>query len=93
MPDIQDYEITVSGVETMVVPRFTISGRVIDSTTGELIADLTGENSVVFPDVISLLSDSDRLALAMELYNNDSNALSSMQSIGSWILSKVVDNT
>lgn len=57
MPDLRGFSMTRNGAVTVSVPRFVISGQIVDSTTGELIADFSGANAITFPQVLGQLTN------------------------------------
>lgn len=64
MADLVNFSVTRSGTQSVSLPKATISCQVVDSTTGALIADLTGANAIVFPAALGNLSASDKSELA-----------------------------
>lgn len=64
MPDLKNFSVTALSNATISVPRAQLSGQVVSSDpTQTVIADFTGANAVVFPNVLGSLSVSDRLEL------------------------------
>jgi hypothetical protein len=63
VPDLKSFTITPAGTGNVSVPKFTLSGQVVDSTTGALIRDFTGVNAVAFPAVLSTLTATDQLEM------------------------------
>ena len=60
MADLQNFTITPGAVQQITAPTYTLSGRLIDSTTGAVIADFTGANSLTFLQIFAALSAADR---------------------------------
>jgi hypothetical protein len=57
--NFQDYGITHGGAAQVNVQAFTIACRVEEDDT-TVIADYTGENALVFPSVLSTLTEEQR---------------------------------
>jgi hypothetical protein len=55
-PDIQNFSIVRAGNVQLTVPTWTIAGQLTDSTTGEILRDFTGGNTVSFPQVLGSLT-------------------------------------
>ena len=70
MADIQNYSVEYDGNGI-----FVIQGQLTDSTTGELISDYTSENAIIFPNIITQMSDQ-----YIEEFK---------QMIGVWVLSRI----
>lgn len=64
MPDLQNYSRTFLGAANVNVPRVQISAQVTDSTTGAVLADFTGANVILFPAVMSTLTQQQRQKVA-----------------------------
>ena len=63
MPDLQNFSVQPTGKLTQVGPnalttirQYRISGEIRDSTNGHLIADFSGANAILFPDVMPTLT-------------------------------------
>lgn len=73
MPDLSDFSIIRKIPANVNVPIHEINGRFLDSTTGEPLADYTGDNSLQWPAVIATLpvEQQDQLAqqIAMQILN------------------------
>ena len=72
MPDLQNFRITPLAAASVNVPRATIEGQICDSTTGAVLADLTGANAISFPACLKDLTADQRHEL--------------VQLIASWLL-------
>ena len=65
MPDLLDFDITPLGAVSVSVPRASIEARVVDSSDQSIVlADFTGANAIVFPQVILTLTPAQRLQMA-----------------------------
>lgn len=42
------------------LPSWSISGKLVDTDTQEVIKDFTGVNAIVFPEILNNLNDKDR---------------------------------
>ena len=57
MPDLKDFTITRIANASVIVPRWQLSGQLVDSQTQEtVLADFTGANVVNFPGVLTTLT-------------------------------------
>lgn len=63
MTDYQNYKLTPLAAVSVSVPRVQIEAEVHDSTTGDLIADFTGANALIFPGVVTTLTNAQQLEL------------------------------
>lgn len=71
MADLLNFKIT----DTEQIGRFIIEAIIVDSESQQILADYTGENCIIYPDIINTLS---------------SESLSSLkQIISNWILSQM----
>lgn len=71
MADLLNFKIT----DTEQIGRFIIEATIVDSESQQILADYTGENCIIYPDIINTLS---------------SESLSSLkQIISNWILSQM----
>jgi hypothetical protein len=64
MPDLLEFSVTRIAPASMSVPRWTISGKIVDSKNqGLVLQDFTGGNTVTFPNVLGQLTNAqqDRL--------------------------------
>jgi hypothetical protein len=61
--DLVNFTITPLASANVNVPRATVSGQAVDSTTGALLQDFTGANAVQFPLVLASLTGAERLEL------------------------------
>jgi hypothetical protein len=64
MPDLQNFSITPRNAVNINVPRAEIQAQVTDSTTGAILADYTGNNSLMFPGVIATFTGAQQRELA-----------------------------
>jgi hypothetical protein len=64
MPDLQNFSRTFLGASNVNVPRVQIAATVTDSTTGAVLADFTGANVIIFPAVMSTLTQQQRQKIA-----------------------------
>lgn len=69
MPDLQNFSITHLGAANINVPRFTVSAKITDSTTGAVLFDFTGANAITFPNSLSAATQADRVELAQMIAN------------------------
>ena len=60
MPDLQEFLITPQASANINVPRATISAKVTDSSTGEVLSDFTGANAIQWPSVLTTLTATQR---------------------------------
>lgn len=61
MADLLDHKITRLSNASVSLPRWHIEGRLVDSDTQQkTLADFTGSNAIVFPQVLAQLSLADR---------------------------------
>ncbi len=67
MPDLQNFTVTPLANASVTVPRATLSGQLRDSTTGVLLADFTGANTVAFPAVLTTLTGPQQRELVEEI--------------------------
>lgn len=74
MPDLQQFSITPLSSVNVSLPRAQVSCLVTHSQTGAPLADFTGANAVVFPQILSTLTAAERLEL--------------VQMIAGWLLQK-----
>lgn len=58
--DCIDFNVTKLPSVSVSLPSWSISGKLVNSETQELVKDFTGENSITFPDVLDNLSVGDR---------------------------------
>lgn len=64
MPDLTNYSITRSGNTIAAnIPEFVISGQLVNSQSGALIADFSGANAIRFPQVWATLTVAQRQTL------------------------------
>lgn len=57
MADLVNFTITKLANANVSVPRWTLSGRLVDSKTQQtVLADFTGANTVAFPGVLASLT-------------------------------------
>lgn len=56
MPDLKTFTITKLANASVTVPRWTLSGQLVDSGTGAVLADFTGANTVAFPGILATLT-------------------------------------
>jgi hypothetical protein len=61
MPDIRNFTITPLASASITVPRAEVSCTVHDSNSGVELGDFTGANAVTFPNVLSTLTNDERL--------------------------------
>jgi len=59
--NIDQFSITPLASASVNVPRAQVEGRLLDDATGAVIADFTGANAVIFPNVLSNLTAAERL--------------------------------
>jgi hypothetical protein len=62
--DLNNFSISLLGSAAVNVPRIQIEAQVLDSTTGAVLNDFMGANAIIFPAVMTLLSNADRRELA-----------------------------
>jgi len=61
VPDLVDFTVTPIANATISVPRWTISGKVVNSKNqATVIQDFTGVNALTFPNVLSNLTAAER---------------------------------
>lgn len=60
MPDVKDFTITDIADASITVNRFRIEGRIVNSVTGEVIADFTGANAVTWPNIFGEFTGAER---------------------------------
>jgi hypothetical protein len=57
MADLLDYQIVRGSNLSVTVPRYTVSGRIVDSgNQANVRQDFTGANALVFPTVLASLT-------------------------------------
>lgn len=61
MPDIQNYSVVVGANQSVTIPRLTISGKIVDSSSGAVLHDFTGANAAVFPAILATLTAQQQL--------------------------------
>lgn len=58
MPDLINFSITRLANASLSVPRWQVSGQIVDSQTQQtILADFTGANQVIFPTILGQLSN------------------------------------
>jgi hypothetical protein len=58
MPDLVQFGITRLANASLSVPRWQVSGQIVDSKTQQtVLADFTGGNAVIFPTILGQLSN------------------------------------
>lgn len=62
--NIQEFTVTQGGVAQVNVPTIVITAQVEED--GVIIADYTGDNALIFPNVFATLSADQRMALMNE---------------------------
>lgn len=68
MPDLQNYSVTRTGnTVTRAIPEFAISGQVCDSQSGAVLADFSGPNAILFPQVWATLTVAQRQQLVEKI--------------------------
>ncbi len=68
MPDLQQFSVVRNvGTVSLLVPTWTISGKITDSKTGAVLVDFTGINSVTFPQVLGQLTQAQQNELVQNL--------------------------
>ena len=60
MADLQNFSVTTASAVSVVVPRFTIQAKVVDSQSGATLADYTGGSALQFPSILATLSAQQR---------------------------------
>jgi len=61
VPDLVDFTVTPIANATISVPRWTISGKVVNSKNqATVLQDFTGANALTFPNVLSNLTAAER---------------------------------
>ena len=70
MADLQNFSVSAGGTVSVNVNQFTVSCQVVDSATGALIADFTGGNSLVWPNVLATLTAVQRRFLLGKITND-----------------------
>lgn len=63
MPDLKNLTITAGGTVTPTLQQFTVSVQVTNSQTGAVLADFTGANVLVWPNVLATLTVTQRREL------------------------------
>lgn len=66
MAVLQQFSTTIGGNASVTVPKVTITAQVFDNA-GNLLADFTGANAIVFPAVIASLTGPQRQTLADQI--------------------------
>ena len=61
MPDLLNHKITRLANVSVSLPRWQIEGTLVDSQTQtQVLADFTGANAIVFPQILTTLTVADR---------------------------------
>ena len=55
--DLQQFSVTRISAAQLTVPRWTVAFQVTNSTTGEVLHDYTGANTVTFPTILGQLTN------------------------------------
>jgi hypothetical protein len=58
MADLVSFDITRLANASLSVPRWQVTGKIVDSKTQQtVLADFTGANQVIFPTILGQLSN------------------------------------
>jgi hypothetical protein len=64
MPDLRNFTVTRGAGIQVTIPQYTISGQVVDSETQKtVLADFSGANVILFPQILASASQAQLEAL------------------------------